>query len=168
MITEIQLKAAIIRLLKAAFPDVNIYGVGVVEGFKRPCFFTEMILVSETDETVNICKKTYSFTILYVADKITEVDSLKKVDGIRNMLKCVDERNRKRKMVIKVNDTKLGDRYIKVSNFYYTFVGDDTDYLQVHFDLDLYDTEDIEPTEPPIEDVRLITEIETKTEIERG
>lgn len=164
MLTEIQLKAALIRLLKQTFPDVAIYGVGAVEGYKRPCFFVEMILTSENDETVNVVKKTYSVSILYEPEKITEVDSLQKVDGIRNMLKCVDDRNKHRKMCIKIKDDKFGNRYVKTTEFFYTFVGDDTDYLNVHFNMEFYDTEEIEPTEPPIEDVRLIANIETNTD----
>ena len=163
MITEIQLKATLIRLLKSAFPDVAIYGVGAVEGYKKPCFFVEMILTGENDETVNVVKKTYSVSILYEAAKITEMDSLKKIDGIRNMLKCVDDRNRHRKMCIKIKDEKLGNRYVKATEFFYTFVGDDADYLNIHFNMEFYDTEEIEPTEPPIEDVRLIANIETNT-----
>lgn len=161
MISEILLKSAINTVIAEAFPKAHIYSQGIVEGFKYPAVFSEMKLVSMNDATINIVEKQYQVTLTYIPKNPTEQDNMEKVTALTEAFKCVDSRNRRRKMCIKVDDD--GDeRFIKVSDVSYSFVGDRYDLLRVKFALRFYDTEEITDPEPLMEEINQNNEVTEK------
>ncbi|SHE62173.1 phage tail terminator family protein [Clostridium fallax] len=68
MITN-DLKIGINNTLDKEFPNINIYGEEIVQGFEEPCFFIK-ILDSEQNKELNKRYKRYiSFDIHYFSDK---------------------------------------------------------------------------------------------------
>lgn len=152
MISEMALKRTLSSLLQKEFPDFSIYGQAEVEGWDEPALFLEVALTNMVDETVNIVSKTYSVIIQYRDEKAEEEEKLEVFEGIREALRCVDEHNRKRKMVVKVTDNGV-DRYIKVSNLLYVYAGDDLSILQIQFNMSFYDFDVIRDDEKDMEHV---------------
>ena len=152
MITEIDLKKAILDLLKTKYapPQYHYYGIEVTEGCKKPYFFTDLRLMRQQDETANIVSKQYYLAITYQGKTVSEEDNFKKIEEIRELLCCVDERNRKRKMVLKVKD-----RYIKIEDFSYTYTGEENNILQIQVDLNFYEFASVETEEKIAQEVRL-------------
>lgn len=138
MISEIELKKAILDLLKTKYPSESYkyYGIEVSEGCKRPSFFVDMRLEKEQDATANLIKKEYAVYITYFAEKVNETDNLKKVEEIRQLLRCTDNKKRKRDMTIKVKE-----RYIKIENYHYGYTGEANNILQIMFDFSFLEFE---------------------------
>lgn len=156
MIDELTLKKALSSVIKSAFPNYHIYGQGIVEGYKYPAVFTELALTNMSDATINIVEKQYAATILYDNGKeptAKEADNLKFVETLKKALQCIDDRNRKRKMCLKVADSHTGNRYLHISNLSFVYIGNDLDMLQVRFQINFYDSEEIPYTEPTMEHV---------------
>lgn len=156
MITEIDLKKAIVSLLqsKYATSQYHYYGIEVTEGNKKPYFFTDLRLLTQQDETANIVSKKYFVAITYQPQKINEVDNFKKVEEIRELLCCIDDKKRKRKMAIKVKD-----RYIKVYDYSYTYTGEGNNILQIQMNLSFLEFAVIKDTEPLMETVEINKEL---------
>lgn len=156
MINEIDLKKAIVSLLqsKYATPQYHYYGIAVTEGNKKPYFFTDLRLLTQQDETANIVSKKYFVAITYQPQKINEVDNFKKVEEIRELLCCIDDKKRKRKMTIKVKD-----RYIKVDNFSFTYTGEENNILQIQMDLSFLEFAVTRDTEPIMEEFEINQEL---------
>lgn len=166
MINEITLKGAIVSLVSEACPEMNIYGQGQVEGWIEPALFIEMALTNQTDETINIVSKTYSVMIQHRDESASEADKLEIFQRVQAALKCIDGRNRRRKMVIKVTDEDGNDRFIHVSNLLYVWTGDSLDILQMQFNLNFYDSETIVDPEPMMENIEESMELKTEVEME--
>ena len=156
MITEIDLKKAIVSLLqsKYAISQYHYYGIEVTEGNKKPYFFTDLRLMTQQDETANIVSKKYFVAITYQPKQISEADNFEKVEGIRQLICCIDDKKRKRKMTIKVKD-----RYIKVDNFSYTYTGEENNILQIQMDLSFVEFAVVRDIEPLIEEVEVKQEV---------
>lgn len=139
MITEIELKKAIIDLLKQKFSQqYKYYGMEVTEGYSKPSFFVDIRLINETDETANLIRKEYQTYITYFSKKVSEVDNLNKVEEVRQLLRCTDKKKRKRDMTIKVKD-----RYIKVDNYHFGYIGEANNILQIVFDFSFLEFEQV-------------------------
>lgn len=152
MITEIDLKKAILDLLKTRYPPTqyHYYGIEVTEGCQKPYFFTDLRLVRQQDETANIISKEYYLSITYQSKKINEEDNFNKVNEIRELFCCVDEKNRKRKMVLKVKD-----RYIKIEDFSYTYTGEENNILQIQIEFSFLEFASVETEEKIAQEVQL-------------
>lgn len=152
MITEIDLKKAIVTLLQSKYDkkEYHYYGIEVTEGCKKPYFFTDLRLISQRDETANIVSKKYLVMITYQAKKVSEMDNFEKVEEIRQLLCCNDDRNRKRTMTIKVKE-----RYIKIDDFSFSYVGEETNILQIQIDLSFLEFAEQKATEPFMEDINV-------------
>lgn len=156
MIDEITLKKAVNAVVKQAWPKAHHYGNGIVEGWKEPAVFTEMKLTNQEDATINIVEKQYLVTVEYYAKTPSEEDSLKHLTALKKALQCIDDRNRKRKMCIKVEvEDEDEPRYIRVTGLSYEYIGDDYNILRIRFNLNFYDTEEIDDPEPLMEHVEL-------------
>lgn len=157
MISEVDLKKTINTIIKDAFPKHHLYGQGDVEGYKYPAIFHELRMTGTNDATLNTVEKNYFSAVQYIpqGDR-SEADDMRFYETLRNALCCIDDRNRKRKMCIKVTDSDNGsDRYIKVKDVNYGYVGEAIDIMQVGFTLSFYDYRDYIDPEPEIEDVNV-------------
>jgi hypothetical protein len=128
MITETELKTAIIDLLKIKYPNppYSYYGVEVTEGYQVPAFFVDLRLRGMSDETINIVSKTYDVYITHFPKKVKEVAYLNMVTDVELLLTTRDARKRKPRMTLKV-----GERYIKVDDFSYDYAGKKKNLLQI-------------------------------------
>ncbi|APC85584.1 phage tail terminator family protein [Clostridium botulinum] len=63
------LRIGINQTLDKEFPNINIYGEEIEQGFEEPCFFVK-VLSSGQDKEINVrYKKNISFNIHYFSDK---------------------------------------------------------------------------------------------------
>ena len=92
--------------------------------------------------------------ITYQPQKISEADNFEKVEGIRQLLCCIDDKKRKRKMTIKVKD-----RYIKVDDYSYTYTGEENNILQIQMNLSFLEFAVVKDTEPLMETVEINKEL---------
>lgn len=152
MISEIILKSALNKIISTAFKGAHIYSQGITEGYKYPAVFSELKLTNMTDATINVVEKNYLATLTYMPKKPNEEDNLTKFSNLVEALKCVDARNRRRKMCIKVSDGD-DDRFIQVTDLSYVYVGDNFDTMKIQFNLRFYDSEKIVDPEPIMQHV---------------
>ena len=55
----------VIKKLDSVFPDIEIYGEEIKQGFKEPCFFVAQINTDHKQELGKRYKRTYSFGVQY-------------------------------------------------------------------------------------------------------
>jgi len=144
MITETELKKAVIDLLKEAYPapKYRYYGIEVSEGYQRPAFFVDLRLRSRNDETANIISKMYDVTITHFPKRIKETVYTAMIDDIAALLMQKDTRKRKPRMTLKV-----GDRYIKVEDYAYDYAGKNNNLLQIEWSMTFCDFAEEGPSE---------------------
>jgi len=164
MINEIRLKKTVNDILRETFPTAHIYGQGDNEGFEYPAIFSEMALTNQNDATINIVEKNYKIGIQYVpSGDRSEEDDLTFYQTLRDALCCIDDRNRKRKMCIKVlDDDDNSDRYIKVKDLAYGYVGEAQDQMIITFTLYFHDFKEYAAPEPLITDVDVDVELKSR------
>ena len=132
--TYTELKAGLNAHLQTVFPmaseDAQIqayeyYGLEVVEGYKRPCFFTRL----ETGESRPANKSSLyhrlTYSIMYIPERIDEIDLMDKVDKIRELFELGVE--------IK---TQTETRYVDCVGFDWGFGGTDRDILEMSVDIE--------------------------------
>lgn len=152
-ITAKDIKAKIVELLRTKYPkeEYHIYGKPVSEGFLIPCFFVDVRLGDRSDATANIVNKEYRCHILYFSEDMksatAEEDQFDKVEEIGDLLCCIDDRNRKRKMCIECNG-----RYIQVKEYSSDYTGSEVNILTIDFTLQFYDWRQEAVPEPLMEE----------------
>lgn len=83
MITLVDIKKSINQVLKTNFPDIKIYSSEVTEGFKRPCFFTQIVPATSDYETTNFTSNKLLVVINYFNENGTELENLKMHDNLK-------------------------------------------------------------------------------------
>jgi hypothetical protein len=136
VITDSELKKAIIGLLKSKYPDPPYlyYGVEVAEGYQTPAFFVDLRLRGMKDETINIVSKQYDVYITHFPKRPKETEYLNMVAGVELLLTTTDKRKRKPRMTLKV-----GERYIGIDEFSYDYVGKKNNLLRLEWTMQFYD-----------------------------
>lgn len=145
MITPVNIKAAIIKLLKDKYKDIHCYGIDVKEGMIQPSFFIELIPTDISTHTVNTIQNDYLLYITYFTEKKSEVDALNKAFEIQNLFWM---------------KLKVMDRYINVTEYSFDFIGDDSDTLQISVSLSYVDTYGREEKQEPMNNVNFNTKME--------
>ncbi|CBZ04409.1 hypothetical protein H04402_02602 [Clostridium botulinum H04402 065] len=105
------LRIGINQTLDKEFPNINIYGEEIKQGFEEPCFFIK-VLSSGQDKEINVrYKKNISFNIHYFSDKEDLNDDCNDmVDKLYEVLEYVKVNNslyRSNKMTHEVIDGVL-------------------------------------------------------------
>ncbi len=121
MITLVDIKKSINQVLKNNFPDCKLYAGEVTEGYVRPCFFTQVFLISSNNDTINYISNKLMIVINFFSKNQTELENLKIADELKLAFG----------MTLKVND-----RYLKLENIR-TEISDGV--LQFKFDLNFFD-----------------------------
>ena len=136
MIKASDLKKALNGVLRSLYSEgYRFYGKEVSEGYEKPSFFTELVLLSYQNETTNFRSMRYGYYITYFQKDTAngrkdEADALKKWDEIRNAYG------------LKI---KVGKRFLNITGCNYEWVGEKRDILQVSLYIDFI--EEIEKTE---------------------
>lgn len=111
------LKTGINQVLVAEFPNINVYGEDVMQGFEKPCFFIK-ILNSTLEKQLNRrYKKSISFDINYFTNKENiNADCNDTADKLYEVLEYVQASNSLYRATNKKHEVKDG-----ILHFYLTF-----------------------------------------------
>lgn len=143
--TLVEIKKGLLKHMMSLFPNdkYKYYSMDVIEGFDRPCFFTQLKPVETDPQNYNSRNNVLTFYINYFQVEVDEMDMLEKIDLLRNTFGLA---------------VKIGVRAVKVSNFTWNFIGTDRNALEISFDIQWMDK-----IEHPITE-DFITNIQTKIE----
>lgn len=152
MITEFDLKNALLSLIQSQykFPQYHFYSVESAEQKEKPYFVTNMQLLEQTDETLNVILKKYFVTITYEPQQRDEMDHFEKIETFRQLLYQKNDNMKKSNMGIQVKE-----KHIKVDKFAYTYVGNEKNQLQIQLNLSFFESSVIQQTEPKIKSIQM-------------
>lgn len=93
------IRDAIMKLLKTAYPTANIYGEEIQQGFKRPAFFVQLVPGAST--TINIAHRQKSILadVHYFSDAVASErnrdmwNKAEELDAVFGTTLCVEDRN---------------------------------------------------------------------------
>lgn len=145
--TLAELKKGLLELMSTIYPNTEYkyYAMDVVEGFQRPCFFTQLKPVDTDPNNYNTRNNKLTFYIDYFQLEVDEADMLDKIDKLRNLFG------------LSIN---ISNRAVKVSGYEWDFVGTERNVAEIRVDLQWSDLIPHDRTAPLIEHVE--TEIETE------
>lgn len=125
-LTDIYLAVKELLIAKYGF---SVHGNEVVEGFDKPSFLLEIKPNTLSNSTSMVSpfyrKKDYYIIITYFQASASEIDNLEKVDELEELF----GNN------IKINDSES----INIYDYTYTFVGQNTNILQLSMQTQFYD-----------------------------
>ena len=126
--------------LKGLFPGVKIYGKETKEGYKTPCFNSEIRILSFSSVNAHLTLTRVELTLDYMMTIVDTVKQLQVIDIVKeNFYKYL----------------KVEDRVFHVSDFSQGYSGDYEDVLTFDIDLDIYDNTYVKNIDHPIEKVNL-------------
>ena len=140
MITALDIRIAVMDLLKKQYPTYKRYGNEVTEGFDKPSFFVSIQPTLNSNESVNFKKYGYSIIITYFQSIKKEIDNMQKAAQIEELFGF--------QMPVK-------DRLINITDYDYQFVGNDSNILQITVNVEFYDEIKRTPTEPNVNELNL-------------
>lgn len=76
VVTINTVRKAVIAKLKSQFPDMDVYGEEIAQGFQEPCFFVKLFPVSQTQVVGNRYMRYHSFDIHYFSNAEYENDDM--------------------------------------------------------------------------------------------
>lgn len=118
-------------------PQYQFYGVDIVEGYQRPCFFTKLQPVQMRPENYNTYFNQAAYYIDYIQKEPDEVDMMKKIEEIRELFGLY---------------VKIGSRTLDVTNFDYEFIGTDRNILEISIDIEWMDRIEHKTSQPLMAD----------------
>ena len=119
-ITITDINAAVVQRLKSELPGHTIYAAEVTEGFRRPCFFTQILMPTSSHETINLTYNRRIVIINYFSENGTELENMAMYSRLEQLFGM---------------KLKVKDRLLTVQNIR----GDIVDrVLQFKFDLNYY------------------------------
>ena len=124
-------------MLKSKYP-YKIYGKEIKEGYKTPCFFTEIVDKGSKTETQNFTGGGFTIKITYFQSKKNELDQLEKVDEIKELFGLI---------------FCVGERRLTVGEYSYDYIGEYSDILQISIDIDYKENTQKQETAPIAEGV---------------
>lgn len=140
-----EVKKGLNALLASKYPSIKLYSKAVVEGYKRPCFFTQLKPISMNNQTMTTRYNLATFYIEYMQEELNEADMLDKVDEIRNLFGQY---------------VRIGDRAVDVTEFDFDYVGTDRNILEISLDIEWLDRIEHETNEPTMESLVFSKETE--------
>lgn len=138
-------KKGLNALLASKYPDIKLYSKAVVEGYKKPCFFTQIKPISMENRTKTTRYNLATFYIEYMQEELNEADMLDKIEEIRNLFGLY---------------VKIGDRAVDVTDFDFDYVGTDRNILEISLDIEWLDRIEHETNEPTMESLVFSKETE--------
>ena len=121
---------AVTMLIKKVFPNANIYGDEVREGYKKPSFFIGIMPVSSINHTKSIKEEQLLITVSYFSDTTESLKNYQVMQQLKvaiGQVLCVDNR----RFTIQEMTTEK--------------VGEDGDIYQITFDINYFELANNEP-----------------------
>ena len=145
--TLAELKKGLLSHMMTIFPKdrYKYYSMDVIEGYDRPCFFTQLKPVDTAPHNYNSRNNVLTFDINYFSEEVDELEMLTVVDQLRDLFGLA---------------VKIGDRAVKVDNFEWDFVGTDRNILEVSIDVQWSDKIEHAETDDIVESVETNTRME--------
>lgn len=130
-----EVKAGLIKLLKTKYPasKYKYYSAAVVEGYERPCFFTQLRPTSVENININTRKNKMSFYITFMQKKVDEAACLDMIEEIRDLFGLA---------------VQIGDRAIDVTDFSWDFIGTERNTPEIEIRLEWFDAIEHKETTP--------------------
>ncbi|MBD5089512.1 MAG: hypothetical protein HDT30_12025 [Clostridiales bacterium] len=137
--TLIEVKKGLNEALQTLYqpPKYQFYGVDIVEGYQRPCFFTKLQSIQMRPENYNTYFNQVAFYITYMQKEVDEVDMMKKIEEIKELFNLY---------------IKVGKRTLDVTGFDYDFIGNDKNILEISIDLEWMDRIEHKTNQPLMAD----------------
>lgn len=141
------LKAGLISLLKTRYPEkkYKYYSKMVVENYERPCFFTQIVPVSNQGENYNTRKKVVLFYITIFQNEVDEAEALDMIDTIQDLFGLA---------------VKIKDRAVDVTDFDWQWIGTEKYMPELSITLEWYDDIIHEDDSPIIGSVAINSRLE--------
>jgi hypothetical protein len=142
-----ELKAGLLALLQTKYPadQYHYYSMAVVEGYERPCFFTQIKPVTAEPRNHNSRLNQATLYINILQEEVNEAEMLDMIGDIRDLFG----------LYVQVND-----RAVDVTGFDWDFVGTDRNIPELSIDLEWMDAIEHKVTEPVMESVDFTTKLE--------
>ena len=133
--------------METIFPksEYKYYSMDVVEGFDRPCFFTQLKPVDTNPQNFNTRNNILTFYITHFQKEVDEYEMLSVIDQLRNLFGLA---------------VKIGDRAVKVDNFEWDYVGTDRNIVEISVDIQWMDKIERVETEEIVEKIQTNTKTE--------
>lgn len=120
MIKITDIYASVSNLLKGEY-GYKIYGNEVLEGYKNPSFFVQLLPSGIRNASTNFHEESYSIVITYFQAKPDSLDNYKKIDRIRELFG---------------QKLQIGTRLVNVTEYDFDFVGDNKNVLQITVEIE--------------------------------
>ena len=140
-----EVKAGLNALLASKYPEIKLYSKAVVEGYKQPCFFTQIEPITMENRTKTTRYNLVTFHIGYMQEILDEADILDKVEEIRNLFGQY---------------VKIKDRAVDVTEFDFDYVGTDRNILEISLDIEWFDKIEHETNEQTMKSLVFFKETE--------
>lgn len=155
--TYAELKAGLNALLQSVYPmssedpkvkTYTYYGLEVIEGYERPCFFTRLETGESRPENKSTLYHRLTFNIMYIPEETDEIDMMEKVDTIRELFE----------LGARIT-TATESRWVDFKGFDFGFDGSERDILEISVDLEYLSNIRKPETAPLMKDVNLKMEV---------
>ena len=145
--TILEVKKGLLDKMKTIFPDDKFayYGMDVTEGYKRPCFFTQIKPVEISPFNYNSKKIQATLYIDYMQKTIDEVDALSVIQQLEDLFGL---------------SVKINDRAVYINGFDWDFVGTNKNITEITVDLEWHVRISHDETFPIMETANFKTEME--------
>ena len=120
-------KKGLIGKMKQVFPTskYKYYSMGVVEGYKRPCFFTQLKPIDTSPSNYNTRMMKATLYIDYMQDKVDEADVLDVIQMLQDAFE----------LAVPVQDGEK-TRYVHITDMSWDFIGTDRNIPEITVDLE--------------------------------
>lgn len=143
----VELKKSLLDRMKTVFPEdkYHYYSSAVTEGYKRPCFFTQLIPSESATENFNTLRNKMTFHITHMQKSFDEVLALKLIDSLRELFRL---------------SVPVGDRAVDVVGIDWEFIGTERNIPQISISLEWFDRIEHEETEDRVSNLEINREME--------
>lgn len=139
MLKTSQILKVVNSTLKSEF-GVPVYGKETKEGYKMPCFHTELLINKMERMNKYIVKMDISVNIAYLMEVVDQVEQFEVIEKMRELF---------------VDTLRVGERVLHINYFNEEYTGEYKDILEFGIDIEYYDNRYKKVVDRPIEDVEM-------------
>lgn len=145
--TLIELKSGLNQLLQRQFPKpkYKYYSMAVIEGYDRPCFFTQIRPVDISPANYNTRHCQVMFYITYLQEQANETEILDFIQIMENLFGLA---------------VQIGTQSVNVLDFGWNYVGTDRNIPEIAVELEWMDKIEHQHDAPLVEQIMIKNEME--------